>query len=91
MRQRKRFCDINPTCYDLSVKKENCRRSLKDRLSRDRFASVFRDDPLPNLVCAHSFTLIRTGPGIDRTLQENKAVNIELASACLSGIIIRPS
>ena len=90
MRQRKRFCDISPTCYAISIKKENCKRSLKDHLSKDRFAGTFQDDLLPNLVSAHSFALIRTGPGIDRTLQENKAVNIELAGACLSGLIIHP-
>ncbi len=90
MRQRKLFCDISPTCYAISMKKENCKRSLKDTLSRERFAGTFQSDPLPNLVSSHSSRLIKTGPGIDRTLQENKAVNIELASACISGLVIRP-
>lgn len=90
MRQRKLFCDINPTCYAISMKKENYKRSLKDRLSKEHFAGTFRRDPLPNLVSSHSSKLIKTGPGIDRTLQENKAVNIELASACISGLIIHP-
>ena len=90
MRQRRLFCDINPTCYAISMKKENYKRSLKDRLSKEHFAGTFRRDPLPNLVSSHSSKLIKTGPGIDRTLQENKAVNIELASACISGLIIHP-
>ncbi len=90
MRQRKLFCDINPTCYAISMKKENYKRSLKDFLSNDRFAGTFQSDPLPNLVSSHSSKLIKTGPGIDRTLQENKAVNIELASACISGLVIHP-
>ena len=90
MRQRKLFCDINPTCYAISMKKENYKRSLKDWLSNDRFAGTFQSEPLPNLVSSHSSKLIKTGPGIDRTLQENKAVNIELASACISGLIIHP-
>ena len=90
MRQRKLFCDINPTCYAISMKKENYKRSLKDRLSKEPFAHTFQRNPLPNLVSSHSSKLIKTGPGIDRTLQENKAVNIELASACISGLIIHP-
>ena len=90
MRQRKLFCDINPTCYAISMKKENYKRSLKDWLSNDRFAGTFQSEPLPNLVSSHSSKLIKTSPGIDRTLQENKAVNIELASACISGLIIHP-
>ena len=90
MRQRKLFCDINPTCYAISMKKENYKRSLKDWLSNDRFAGTFQSEPLPNLVSSHSSKLIKTSPGIDRTLQENKAVNIELASACISGLILHP-
>ncbi len=84
------FCDINPTCYAISMKKENYKRSLKDFLSNDRFAGTFQSDPLPNLVSGYSSKLIKTGPGIDRTLQENKAVNIELAGACISGLILHP-
>ena len=90
MRQRKLFCDINPTCYAISMKKENCKRSLKDYLSKEPFARTFQSEPLPNLVSSHSNKLIKTGPGIDRTLQENKAVNIELACARISGLIIHP-
>ena len=63
MRQRKLFCDINPTCYAISMKKENYKRYLKDAVSGEKFA---------------------------HTLQENKAVNIELACACLNGLIIHP-
>ncbi len=89
-KQRKLFCDINPTCYAISMKKENCRRYIKDLMSDERFSHTFRSDRLPNLVSSHSSKLIKTGPGIDRTLQENKAVNIELACARLSGLIIHP-
>lgn len=88
--KRRRFCEINPVCYAISVKKENCKRSLKDQLSKEHFANTFQSDPLPYLVCSHAFELIKTGPGIDRTLQENKALNIELAGACISGLLIRP-
>ena len=90
MRQRKLFCDINPTCYAISMKKENYKRSLKDAVSGEKFAHTFQTEPLPVLVSSHSSKLIKTGPGIDRTLQENKAVNIELACACLNGLIIHP-
>lgn len=90
MKQRKLFCDINPTCYAISLKKENCRRYIKDFLGEDRFASTFSTSPLPNVVSSHSSKLIKTGPGIDPELQQNKAVNIKLACARISGIIIHP-
>jgi len=90
MRQRRLFCDINPTCYAISMKKENCKRHIKDAVSGERFARTILPVQLPNLVSSHSSKLIKTGPGIDRTLQENKAVNIELACACFSGIVIHP-
>ncbi len=90
MRQRKLFCDINPTCYAISMKKENYKRYLKDAVSGEKFAHTLQAEPLPVLVSSHASKLIKTGPGIDRTLQENKAVNIELACACLNGLIIHP-
>ena len=35
---RKLFCDINPTCYKISVKKETFLRNVKDFLSREKIA-----------------------------------------------------
>ena len=45
---------------------------------------------MPNIISAHSSNIIRKGKGIDPVLQENKAVNLKLASSKINGIIIRP-
>ena len=89
-KQRKLFCDINPTCYAISLKKENCKRHIKDRLSDARFAHTIQRSQLPAVVSRYSSHMIKKGPGIDPELQRNKANNIELASAKLNGLIIRP-
>ncbi len=86
----KLFCDINPACYAISLQKEICRRHIKDFLGDERFAKIKRREKLPNLVSSHSSNLIKRGKGIDPRLQENKAVNIELACKRINGLLIRP-
>ena len=90
MGQRKLFCDINPTCYAISLKKENCRRHIKDFLSDDKFAHSFCDTELQYVVSGHTSNVIKRGPGIEPELQQNKAVNIELACKQINGIVIHP-
>ena len=41
---------------------------------------------LPNIVSEHSSNIIKKGKGIDITLQENKGVNIGIASSKINGI-----
>ena len=84
------FCDINPTCYAISLQKEICKRHLKNLFSKERVAKQRQKAELPNIVSHHSSHLIKRGKGIDVTLQENKAVNINLACAKLNGMIINP-
>lgn len=89
-RTRKLFCDINPTCYAISLQKEICKRHVKDFLSREKFASERMDGKLPNRVSHYDCGLIKRGKGIDLTLQENKAVNIRLACAKINGTVVHP-
>ena len=86
----KLFCDINPTCYAISEQKEIIRRHIKDMLSKEKIAKSRQEKKLPVLVNEQSSHLIKRAPGIDITLQENKAVNIRLACKKLNGIIIHP-
>lgn len=88
--KNKLFCDINPTCYAISLQKEICRRHIKDRLGHQKFSKTIGKDVLPNVVSSHSSRLIKRGPGIDPELQENKAVNIRLASSKINQMIIYP-
>lgn len=86
----KLFCDINPTCYAISEQKEIVKRHIKNLFSKETYARTISGDKLPNIVSTHSSNLIKKGKDIDVTLQENKAVNIKLASSKISGLVIYP-
>ena len=84
------FCDICPATYAISEAKEKCKRYIKDFTGDDRFADTRAKKKLPNLISAESSHMIKTGPGIEPELQENKAVNIRLAGGRINGIVIHP-
>lgn len=84
------FCEINPTCYKISMQKEIIKRHLQDFRAKKNFARYHEQEKLPNLVFSHVSGLIKRGPGIDITLQKNKAVNIDLAAQRINKIIIKP-
>lgn len=86
----KLFCEMNPLFYLISEKKEQLKRFAEDAANSDCIAKTKRSEPLPCLVANHRSVLIKKGKGIDPTLQEGKAVNIELASAELNGLVIHP-
>ena len=87
----KLFCDLNPTCYAISEQKGICIRHIKNFLNKTKYAETRSKKKLPNLVYRQDSHLIKRGPGIDLTLQVNKAVNIRLACKKINGIIIRPN
>lgn len=88
--KRKLFCEISPTCYKISVKKETLIRNIKDFFSREKIANKYEDSILPNIVKSHSSILIRKLYGVDLKLQENKVTNIMLACNKINKIIISP-
>jgi len=87
---RKLFCDISPTTYKISVKKEIFLRNLKDFFSKYTIAKTFSKDELPNIVKSHASILLRKLVGVDMKLQENKVTNINLACKKINGIVIHP-
>ncbi len=89
--QRKLFCNINPTCYAISLKKERILRRIKDVFSGLDFADTISNQQLPHTVKSHSSVLIRNLHGVDLKLQENKVKNIQLACEKLNGIVIYPN
>lgn len=89
MKKRKLFCQLSPTCYKISLKKEYLIRDVKDLLGRERFASN-KSEPLPVLVKAHSSEILRKLNGVDMELQHNKAVNLKLAGDRINGIVVNP-
>ena len=88
--KRKLFCEINDTCYKISVAKEILRRNLSDLLSGGKIARTRSISALPVIVKSHASILLRKLYGVDMQLQENKKTNIDLACAKINGIIIRP-
>lgn len=88
--KRKLFCDINPTCYKISVKKETLIRNIKDFFSSEKIAKEKSKDLLPSIVKSHTSILVRRLEGVDIRLQENKVTNIALAAEKINGIIIKP-
>ena len=88
--KNKNFCDINPFFYAISMYKGILFRKIKDLLSKEKFAKSKEEEMLPNLVYEYNSTIIKKGKGIDPKTQENKAVNIKLASSKITGIVIHP-
>ena len=86
----KLFCEINPTCYEISRQKEILKRHIKNMASNDKFSNTKTKEKLPNLVASYSCALIKKGKGIDPVLQKNKAINISLASSKINGTIVHP-
>lgn len=90
MKKRKLFCELSPTCYRISLRKEYLLRDLHDRFSGEKFAREINTLPLPAIVKSHTSSILRRLEGVDMELQRNKAVNLRLACAKINGIIIRP-
>lgn len=90
VKKKKNFYEINPFCYATSKQKEIIKRLLKDFFSKEKFAKEIKKDKLTNVVYEHSSNIIKKGKGIDITLQENKGVNLKIASNKINGIVIHP-
>ena len=88
--RRKLFCDISPTTYKISVKKEIYLRNIKDFFSMQKIAKDKSENILPNIVKGHTSILVRKLHGVDIKLQENKVTNIKIACDKINGIIIHP-
>lgn len=84
------FCNISPLTYAISETKEKLKRIIKDMTGGEKFSHIRTKKRLRCIVSEHSSGLIKRGPGIDPVLQENKAVNIALASSKIDGMVIRP-
>lgn len=84
------FCEISPTTYKISLKKEILKRHIQNFKQGKKFSKTRKESLLPNVVSSHSIKLIKRGPGIDINLQKGKAANIQIAAQTLNHIIIKP-
>ena len=79
-----------PAVYPVSVWVHRARRRLQWWLHPSRWAAQRQVVPLPVRVCEHS-SLLRRQLGADEVdLQDNKILNLRLASATVDGLLIRP-
>lgn len=87
---RKLFCELGPTAYKISVWKGIFLRTVSDIFKGEKIAVQKSETEFSNIVKSHSSLILRRLEGVDMTLQENKAVNLKLASQKINGIVIRP-
>lgn len=90
MKKRKLFCELSPFTYRISVWKCRGCRFLIDLFQGIHFAEVLDKTPLPVLIYQSKSLIQRKLGVVDPVLQDNKAVNLELAAPHVSGILIRP-
>ncbi len=89
-KERRLFCEINPFFYYLSSKKENLKRRIKNVFSNERIAKRQSTEKLPYLGYEMKTNMIKRAPGVVLEHQLNKAVNIDIASKTINGLIIAP-
>jgi len=87
-KKKKLFCEKNQLFFKISVEKNIIQRNIKDLLSGEKFAKYKKEEKLPNLVTSYNSYLIKKGTEIE--LQENKVVNVNIASSKINHIIIHP-
>lgn len=87
---RKLFCELSPTCYRISQKKEVTKRNIKNFINRKYLAKEKSEIELPNIVKSHTSIILRKLHNVDMELQKNKKTNLEIASKKISGILIKP-
>lgn len=89
--KRKLFCELNPTCYHISLKKERIKRRCKNVLNKDKIAKEKTKEEFEHIIKGHSSIIVRKLYGVDIKLQENKIKNIELACEKINGLVIHPN
>lgn len=88
---RKLFCELSPTCYKISVFKEQTKRNMKNRLDKNKLATTKLEEELPNIVKSHTSIILRKLYHVDMQLQENKKINLMIAAKKLNGLVIHPN
>lgn len=86
---RKLFCQISPMTYRISVAKCRLIRGAKNLMLYHKIARR-KQEPLPCVIYRHNSLIRRELGNVDMQLQENKAVNLSLATPLVSGITIAP-
>ena len=89
-KKRKSFSELSPFTYRISREKEIFKRHIKDFFHQIKFAKNIQKDNLPVSIYEHNSLIRRRLGNVDMQLQENKAINLQLASKHINGVLIRP-
>lgn len=88
--KRRLFCEISPLTYAISEKKCIMVRSIKNLLGSTKFATTRQADPCAYVICKHNSLIRRRLGNVDMRLQENKAINLSIATPKIDKVLIRP-
>lgn len=88
--RRRLFCEISPITYKISVIKCRIIRHIKDLFIKN-FATEKSNNLLSNSIYKQNSLIRRKLGNVDLVLQDNKAVNLNLSTPRVSGIIIKPN
>lgn len=90
MKQRRLFCEISPLTYKISYYKCIAVRKASDLFSSEKIARSRQEEKLPVLIYKNNSLIRRRLGNVDLKLQDNKAVNLAIASPKVTGILIKP-
>ncbi len=85
-----RVSEFHPILYNLRIKQKQIFRHLEDLGAGNRFAVRISNETLPFTCKKHQSLLKRKLGDSDPRLQDNKIVNISIASKAIDGIVIGP-
>ena len=87
---RKLFCEISPLTYRISLLKCRLVRCVEDLFERSNFAVNKSKEKLPIVIFKHESLIRRTLGNVNKQLQENKAINLSIATPKVDGVLVRP-
>lgn len=85
------FCEISPLTYKISVAKNILIRKIKNVFYSGKFSKTKSDKKLPLLIYKHNSLIRRKLGNVNMELQENKAINLSIATKKVTNIIIKPN
>jgi len=57
--ERMLFCELGPTAYKISLKKEELKRDIKNTFSKEKIARKHSDTELEYIIKSHTSLLLR--------------------------------
>lgn len=85
-----KFAQINKFTYRIAVNRQVLRRKLLDYSSNLKFSVVKEENEFDYKIYTHSSLIRRKLGNVDMLLQDNKAVNLEIAADKINGVVINP-